>query len=139
MMKKRLYRIAALLASLAVLASCSNSTAVTDEEEEELEEQTLTVEDEEYFKKTTDEIISTREYSKKRLSELGFIFPDSMSNFIFASHSSVPAKEIFGRLKECGIYVRYWDKPRVNNHLRITIGTREKMDKVFDKLAEIVG
>ena len=82
---------------------------------------------------------STREYSKNRLSELGFTFPDSMSNFIFASHSSVPAKEIFGRLKECGIYVRYWDKPRINNHLRITIGTRENMDKVFDKLAEIVG
>ena len=97
------------------------------------------VEDEEYFKKTTEEIIHTREYSKKRLSELGFTFPDSMSNFIFASHSSVPAKEIFGRLKECGIYVRYWDKPRINNHLRITIGTRENMDKVFDKLAEIVG
>ncbi|MDY5497143.1 MAG: histidinol-phosphate transaminase [Anaerobutyricum sp.] len=97
------------------------------------------VEDEEYFKKTTQEIIDTREYSKKRLTELGFTFPDSMSNFIFASHKSVPAKEIFTKLKEQGIYVRYWDKPRINNHLRITIGTKENMDKVFEKLAVIVG
>ena len=97
------------------------------------------VEDEEYFQKTTQEIINTREYSKKRLTELGFTFPDSMSNFIFASHKKVPAKEIFTKLKEQGIYVRYWDKPRINNHLRITIGTKENMDKVFEKLAEIVG
>ena len=97
------------------------------------------VEDEEYFQKTTQEIINTREYSKKRLTELGFTFPDSMSNFIFASHKKVPAKEIFTKLKEQGIYVRYWDKPRINNHLRISIGTKENMDKVFEKLAEIVG
>lgn len=97
------------------------------------------VEDEEYFQKTTQEIINTREYSKKRLTELGFTFPDSMSNFIFASHKKVPAKEIFTKLKEQGIYVRYWDKSRINNHLRITIGTKENMDKVFEKLAEIVG
>ena len=97
------------------------------------------VEDEEYYQKTTQEIINTREYSKKRLTELGFTFPDSMSNFIFASHKKVPAKEIFTKLKEQGIYVRYWDKPRINNHLRISIGTKENMDKVFEKLAEIVG
>ena len=97
------------------------------------------VEDEEYFRKTTQEIINTREYSKKRLTELGFTFPDSMSNFIFASHKKVPAKEIFTKLQEQGIYVRYWDKPRINNHLRISIGTKENMDKVFEKLAEIVG
>ena len=97
------------------------------------------VEDEEYFQKTTQEIINTREYSKKRLTELGFTFPDSMSNFIFASHKKIPAKEIFTKLKEQGIYVRYWNKPRINNHLRISIGTKENMDKVFEKLAEIVG
>ncbi|EKC64062.1 histidinol-phosphate aminotransferase, partial [human gut metagenome] len=43
------------------------------------------------------------------------------------------------KLKEQGIYVRYWDKPRISNHLRISIGTKENMDKVFEKLAEIVG
>ena len=97
------------------------------------------VKDDAYFKATTAKIAATRERIKKELTSLGFTFPDSMSNFIFASHKKVPAKEIFTKLKEQGIYVRYWDKPRINNHLRISIGTKENMDKVFEKLAEIVG
>jgi histidinol-phosphate aminotransferase len=96
------------------------------------------VEDEEYFKKTVDEIISVREYSKERLTALGFTFPDSYSNFIFASHNKKPAKEIFEALKERKIFVRYWNKDRINNHLRITIGTREQMDKMFEALREIL-
>ena len=99
---------------------------------------TAAVLDEEYFKKTTQEIIKVREYSKQRLSELGFTFPDSVSNFIFASHKSKPAAEIFSELKERKIFVRYWNKPRINNHLRITIGTREQMDKLFAALEEIL-
>lgn len=96
------------------------------------------VEDEEYFKKTVNEIIAVREYSKERLTALGFTFPDSYSNFIFASHKSKPAKEIFEALKERKIFVRYWNKDRINNHLRITIGTREQMDKMFEALEEIL-
>lgn len=94
--------------------------------------------DEEYFKETTGKIIETREYSKKRLSELGFSFPDSMSNFIFASHNSIDAGFIFEELKKRKIFVRYWNKPRINNHLRITIGTREEMEKLFSALEEIL-
>ena len=94
--------------------------------------------DEEYFKETTGKIIDTREYSKKRLSELGFSFPDSMSNFIFASHNNVDAGVIFEELKKRKIFVRYWNKPRINNHLRITIGTREEMEKLFSALEEIL-
>ncbi|MBP1558992.1 MAG: histidinol-phosphate transaminase [Oscillospiraceae bacterium] len=94
--------------------------------------------DEEYFKETTGIIIETREYSKKRLSELGFSFPDSMSNFIFASHNSIDAGFIFEELKKRKIFVRYWNKPRINNHLRITIGTREEMEKLFSALEEIL-
>ena len=94
--------------------------------------------DEEYFKETTGKIIETREYSKKRLSELGFSFPDSMSNFIFASHNNVDAGFIFDELKKRKIFVRYWNKPRINNHLRITIGTREEMEKLFSALEEIL-
>lgn len=96
------------------------------------------VEDEQYFKKTVDEIIAVREYSKEKLTALGFTFPDSYSNFIFASHKSKPAKEIFEALKERKIFVRYWNKERINNHLRITIGTREQMDTMFKALEEIL-
>lgn len=94
--------------------------------------------DEDYFKKTVDKIISTRENAKIKLKELGFDFPDSMSNFIFASHKKIPAEEIFEELKKKNIFVRYWNKPRINNYLRITIGTDEEMEKLFEALESIV-
>jgi len=94
--------------------------------------------DDEYFVKTKNEIIRTREYSKKKLTELGFTYPDSMSNFIFASHAEMDAGVIFNELKKRKIFVRYWNKPRINNHLRITIGTMEEMDKLFGALEEIL-
>ena len=96
------------------------------------------VKDEEYFQKTTKEIIAVREYSKERLASLGFTFTDSMSNFIFASHKTVDAKTIFEKLKERNIFVRYWNKPRISNYLRITVGTREQMDAMFACLEEIL-
>lgn len=96
------------------------------------------IKDEEYFARTVNKIIETREYSKKRLAELGFTFPASKSNFIFASHKSVPASEIFAALKERKIFVRYWNKQKINNYLRISVGTREEMDKLFDALEEIL-
>ncbi len=84
--------------------------------------------DQAYFKETVGKIIDTREWAKEQLKGLGFTLTDSKSNFVFASHRSIPAREIFQALKENNIYVRYWDKPRINNHLRITIGTREQME-----------
>lgn len=92
------------------------------------------VRDDAYFKETTAKIITTRERVKKELRELGFRFPDSRANFIFASHEKVPAAELFQALREADIYVRYWNKPRINNSLRITIGTDEQMDRLTDFL-----
>lgn len=86
------------------------------------------IEDEEYFQKTRAKIVETREWFKGEIKKLGFSFPDSQSNFIFATHESVPAKKIFDAAREHDIYVRYFDKPRIDNYLRITIGTREQME-----------
>lgn len=96
------------------------------------------VKDDVYFKETTGKIIATRERVKKELAQLGFTFPDSMANFVFASHGKVPAKDIFLALREADIYVRYWDKPRINNCLRITIGTDEEMDKLLEFLKKFL-
>lgn len=96
------------------------------------------VKDKEYFEKCVNEIINTRQYSEEKLKELGFSFPDSKANFIFATHKSVPASKIFKELKKKNIYVRYFNKPIIDNYLRITIGTKEQMDKLFEALAEIV-
>ena len=92
------------------------------------------VRDDTYFKETTAKIIETREWAKEELTKLGFTFPESQANFIFAAHESVPAKEIFAALREANIYVRYFNAPRISNYLRITIGTRGEMEKLFEFL-----
>ncbi len=92
--------------------------------------------DREYFRETVGKITATRERVKKELSELGFSFPDSRANFIFASHKSCPAKELFEALKEKNIYVRYFDSPRIDNYLRITVGTDAQMDALLKFLKE---
>lgn len=92
------------------------------------------VEDEAYFAETTARVVATRERTKRELARLGFVFPDAQTNFIFAAHRSVPAQEIFDALRENRMYVRHWNKPRIADHLRISIGTDEEMDKVLDFL-----
>lgn len=94
------------------------------------------IKDDAYFKETVAKIINTRERAKKELAGLGFSFPDSMANFIFASHDTVPAADIFKALKENNIYVRHWNKPRISNSLRISIGTDEEMDKLIGFLKD---
>ena len=96
------------------------------------------VRDDAYFKSTTAKIVVTRERVKEELKELGFSFPDSMTNFIFATHEKIPAKQIFQALREADIYVRHWDKPRISEYLRITVGTDEQMDKLVSFLKNYV-
>jgi histidinol-phosphate aminotransferase len=86
------------------------------------------VKDDAYFRECLAKIMATRDRTAARLRELGFTFPDPYANFIFASHRTVPAKELFAALREQDIYVRYFDAPRIDNYLRITIGTDEQMD-----------
>ena len=85
------------------------------------------IEDEEYFKDKVEKIISTREQFKKDLTELGFSFPDSKSNFVFATHNTAKAKDIFEAAKKEGIFLRYFNQPKIDNYLRISIGTEEEM------------
>jgi histidinol-phosphate aminotransferase len=94
------------------------------------------VKDEAYFYKTIEKIKRTRKSTEERLRALGFSLPESGSNFVFASHREIAAKEIFTKLREHNIYVRYFDLPRIDNHLRITMGTEEEMDKLIRFLRE---
>ena len=94
------------------------------------------VRDEETFREQTEKIVRTRERVTKELRGLGFQIPESASNFVFASHPAVTAAHLFTWLKERKIYVRWWDKPRIRNHLRITIGTDREMDLLIDALKE---
>lgn len=81
-----------------------------------------------YFEMTRDKIIQTREWTKQELKRLGFVFADSKSNFIFAMHPDVSGVALFEALREHDIFVRHFSNPaRINEYLRITIGTDEQM------------
>lgn len=97
------------------------------------------IRDREYFEETCAKVIATREWTKCELKKLGFSFGDSMSNFIFATHERVPAKEIFEALREHNIFVRYFSKPRISNYLRISIGTQQEMERLTAFLAVFLG
>lgn len=97
------------------------------------------VRDREYFKAGVRKIVETREWAKGELTKLGFVFTDSKANFLFARHPQYDANMIFETLKGEGIYVRHWNDGRIGQYLRITVGTREEMDRLFDCLKEKLG
>lgn len=96
------------------------------------------VRDDAYFKECNEKIIATRERVKEELKKMDFIFPDSMTNFIFAAHRKISGERIFQELKQRKIFVRHWNKPRISEYLRISIGTDEQMDILLHALQEIV-
>lgn len=96
------------------------------------------LEDETYFRDTVAKVIETREWTKEQLKRLGFSFRDSRTNFIFAAHESVPAVQIFDALREKHIFVRHFSQKRIDNYLRISIGTREEMERFIEETEKIV-
>ncbi|HHU73742.1 MAG TPA: histidinol-phosphate transaminase [Clostridiales bacterium] len=89
------------------------------------------VKDEEYFRESLAKIIETRQKAIEEFLSLGFSLPESKSNFVFVTHPKIPAKQIYEALKEQKIYVRYFDMPRINNYIRVTIGREDEMNRLF--------
>lgn len=94
--------------------------------------------DEKYFRDCVDEIIKIREYSKQELKELGFVMTDSKANFIFAEHPKMSGEDIYLKLKEKGILIRHFKGGRLDNFNRITVGSMEQMEALFEALREIL-
>lgn len=99
---------------------------------------TAAVEDEAYFKRLTSQIVETRTWFEKELTRLGFVYPESKANFVFARHPGHSGQELFDALRERNIFVRHWNKPRIGEYLRITIGTDAQMQAVVKALEEIL-
>ncbi|WP_336774809.1 histidinol-phosphate transaminase [Paenibacillus sp. MMO-58] len=95
-------------------------------------------EDESYFQETTAKVIATREAVTKELKELGFIVTDSAANFVFISHPGHAAEVLFQQLRERGVLVRYFKQPRIDQYLRVTVGTDEEMAAFVEALKEII-
>lgn len=100
---------------------------------------TEVLKDNDYFKATLDKVINTRERVKRELKQLGFSFPDSKTNFIFATHEKVKAVDLYQALREQNIYVRYFNTKRIDNYIRITIGTEEEMDVFLAFVKQYLG
>lgn len=93
--------------------------------------------DEEYTKKNCREVMSVREYTREELEKLGFTVLDSRANFLFAAHKSVTGKEVYEKLKNKKILVRYFDKDRLRPFVRITIGSKAQMEKMIEEIKNI--
>ena len=89
------------------------------------------VNDDEYFKSTLLKISSTRDRVSDIFKKIGFTVYPSQSNFIFVTKNDISAKALFEYLKSKNIFIRYFNLPRIDNHLRITIGTDEQMDTLI--------
>ncbi|MBE7012170.1 MAG: histidinol-phosphate transaminase [Ruminococcaceae bacterium] len=96
------------------------------------------LEDNDYTLNNCEEIIKTREYTADALSSLGFTLTPSTANFLFAKHNKISGKEIYSELKENGILVRHFDKEKIKEYNRITIGTKEQMETLVSTLKSIL-
>ena len=94
--------------------------------------------DREYFEENCRKIIENRSFTEKELSSLGFEFTPSSANFIFAKHGRVSGEKLYLSLKEKGVLVRHFTASRIVEYNRITIGSREEMQILVDKIKEIL-
>ena len=94
--------------------------------------------DNDYYMDNCKKIIETREYTQNKLKELGFSVTDSKANFIFAKSDKIDGKELYLKLKERGILVRHFDKEKIKDYNRITVGTKEEMDALLCAIVDIL-
>ncbi|MFD1415237.1 histidinol-phosphate transaminase [Oceanobacillus jeddahense] len=90
-----------------------------------------------YFENTRQEIIATREYFRQELEKRDFYVLPSQANFVLASPVNIAAESLFTELKQAGFLIRYFNKPRLESYLRISIGTKEQMTKLLDAIDRI--
>ena len=99
---------------------------------------TVAVEDEPYFQTCTAAVQNNRAWTVRELEELGFTVLPSSANFIFAKSDQIPGGELYRKLKENGILVRWFDADRIRDYVRITIGSLEQMTALVDEIARLL-
>lgn len=94
--------------------------------------------DEAYYKKIISKIIKTRDNTANKLKEYGFKVLPSSSNFLFVSHPDYNAEDLFYDLKGKGILVRYFNQDKIDNYLRISVGSTEEMGSFLRVIQELL-
>lgn len=96
------------------------------------------LEDVDYTRENCEKIIKNREFTTEQLRKMGFTVLDSYGNFVLAGHSAISGADLYGKLKQAGILVRYFDSPRLKPYVRITIGTRQEMENLLAAVCKIL-
>jgi histidinol-phosphate aminotransferase len=96
------------------------------------------IKDEAWFAETRARIIASREALARELSALGFEVLPSLANFVFARHPSRGGAQLAAKLREHGVLVRHFRKPRIENFLRITVGTEEQCGHLIDLIRALI-
>ncbi|MBQ8783180.1 MAG: histidinol-phosphate transaminase [Clostridia bacterium] len=93
--------------------------------------------DADYYRECNQKTVAIREKTKAMLIDCGFECLDSQSNFIFAKHNKIPAEQLYLSLKENGVLIRYFNKPRISDYVRITVGDDWQMEKLVELVSQI--
>lgn len=96
------------------------------------------VKDKDYFEECNKKTIATRDRTSDELKKLGFHVISSKTNFVFVTHNLISGEEFHKALREKGVLTRYYKEPKIDNYVRITIGTDEEMDEVIRITDEIL-
>ena len=91
-----------------------------------------------YYMDNCKKIIENREYTERELTTLGFEVIPSKANFVFAKSDRIPGGELYKKLRERGVLVRHFDKDRIKEYNRITIGSREQMEIFIGAVKDIL-
>lgn len=94
--------------------------------------------DDAYCRRNCETIAENRAYLTARLEKLGFVHTPSVSNFVFAKHPDLDGEKLYLELKKRGVLIRHFTKARIRDYNRITVGTREQLDILLDKIKEIM-
>ncbi len=95
------------------------------------------LEDEDYTRKNLTAIMDNRAFAAEKLKELGFEMTESLTNFLFVRHPRIEGGQVYQRLREKGVLVRHFDKDRLREYNRITVGSREQMEILLTAMKEI--
>ncbi len=96
------------------------------------------IKENDYYLDNCKKIVEVREYTQEKLVELGFDVTDSKSNFIFAKSQSISGKDLYLKLKSRGVLVRHFDSSLICEYNRITVGTKEQMDRLLEEISKIL-
>ena len=121
---------------ISVLEAVKNSYNSYTVDSLSIEMGVASIKDDEYFKSTVSKIIATRTNTTNQLKAMGFDVLDSSTNFIMATHNDLNMKDMFEYLKSQKVFIRYFNLPRIDNYVRITVGTDDEMAVLIAKIKE---